>query len=65
MTIEALESNEEGIRVGGELIPDIRFADDQGIVASSELGLQRLMVRLNTTVMNYNMNLNVKRPKLW
>ena len=59
MMIEALKSNEEGIRVYRELIPDIRFSDDQRMVATSELGLQRLMDRLNTTAKNYNMKLNV------
>ena len=63
MIIKALENNEERIRVGGELIPDIRCADDQGMVPSSELGLQRLMDRLNATAKNYNTKLNVKRTK--
>ena len=47
MMIEILEGNEEGVMVGGELIPDVRFADDQGMISNSERGLQRLMDRLN------------------
>ena len=43
MMVEALEHVEESIRVGDELISDVRFADDQGIVASSESELQSLM----------------------
>ena len=31
MTKEALENVEEGIRVGGELIKYVKYADDQGI----------------------------------
>src|SRR6476469_1889605 len=31
MMKEALENVEEGIRVGGELIKDVKYADDQGI----------------------------------
>ena len=61
--IEALENNEEEVRVGGELIPDIRFADAQGMVGSSELGLQRLMDRLNAIAKHYNMKLNVKKDQ--
>ena len=38
MTMEVLEGMEGGVRVGGVLISDIRFADDQGMVASSEMG---------------------------
>ena len=29
---EALEDVEEGIRVGGELIKDVKYADEQGMV---------------------------------
>ena len=32
--IEALENMDEGIIVGGQLLSDVRFADDQGMVAS-------------------------------
>ena len=31
MMIEALEDMEEGVLVGGQLVSDVRFADDQGI----------------------------------
>ena len=41
MMIEAMEGIEEGIRVGGKLINDVRFADDQGMVANTETGLQK------------------------
>ena len=40
--VEAMEEMEGG-KVGGRLLKDVRFADDQGMVADSELGLQRLM----------------------
>ena len=61
--LETLENNEEGIRVGGELISDVRFADDQGMVASSEIGLQKLMDQLNTVAKKYCMKINVKKTK--
>ena len=32
MMVEALEGVEEGNRVGGEIISDVRFVDDQGMV---------------------------------
>ena len=35
------------IRFGGELIKDVKYADDQGMVANREAGLQSLMDRLN------------------
>ena len=36
---EAMEDVEEGVRVGGELLKDVKFADDQGMVAQTEKGL--------------------------
>src|SRR6478609_8767055 len=36
MMKEALENMEEGIRVGGDLIKYVKYADDQGMVASME-----------------------------
>src|SRR6476469_10521784 len=43
MMKEALENVEEGVRVGGQLIKGVKYADDQGIVANTEAGLQNLM----------------------
>ena len=43
MMIEALEDIEIGVSVGGQLVNDVRFADDQAMVAGTEMGLQRLM----------------------
>src|SRR5438445_13565773 len=63
MMMEVLEGMEEGVRVGGVLISDIRFADDQGTVASTEMGLQRLMDKLNAAAKKYSMKINIKKPK--
>src|SRR6476619_6508717 len=59
MMKEALEYVEEGIRVGGELIKDVKYADDQGMVANTEAGLQSLMDSLNTTAKHYDMKINI------
>src|SRR6267154_5770412 len=40
MMIEVLEDMKEGVVLGGKLISDVRFADDQGMVASTEMGLK-------------------------
>ena len=52
-----------GIVVGGKVIGDVRFADDQGIVSSTEDGLQRLMDGLNETANRFNMKINVQKTK--
>src|SRR5688572_32796287 len=54
---------EEGIVVGGQIISDVRFADDQGMVASTEKGLQSLMNKLNDTGKKFNMKINVQKTK--
>ena len=43
---------------------DIRFADDQGMVASTEKGLQKIMDRLNETAKAYDMKINVNKTKV-
>src|SRR6476619_7983663 len=63
MMKEALENVEEGIRVGCELIKDVKYADDKGMVANTEAGLQSLMDSLNTTVKHYDMKINIKNTK--
>lgn len=63
MMAETLKGAIEGVRVGGKLISDIRFADDQGMVASSEIALQSLMDRLYLTAKKYDMKINVKKTK--
>src|SRR2546425_3373565 len=63
MMIEALENMEEGVLVGGQLVTDVRFADDQGMVAGTEMGLQRLMNKLSDTAKNFGMKINVKKTK--
>src|SRR5438132_5469131 len=64
MMVEAMEGIEEGIKVGGKLIKDGRFADDQGMIAKSEAGLQKIMDGLNSTSLEYGMKINIKKTKV-
>ena len=41
MMVEAFEDINEGVKVGGELLKDIKFSDDKGMVAATEKGLQK------------------------
>src|SRR6188768_3864356 len=63
MMIESLETMDEGIIVGGQVVSDVRFADDQGMVASTENGLQKLMNKLNETAKKFSMKTNVQKTK--
>src|SRR5690349_25101055 len=64
MMVEAMESIEEGIKIGGKLLKDVRFADDQSMVAGSEVGLQKIMDGLNDTALKYGMKINIKKTKV-
>ena len=62
--VEALDGIDEGVKVGGSLLKDIRFADDQGMVAETEQGLQNIMNRLNAVSKEYDMKSNKKKTKV-
>ena len=62
--VEALDGVDEGVRVGGSLLKDIRFADDQGMVAETEQGLQNMMNRLNDLSKEYGMKISIKKAKV-
>lgn len=64
MMVEAMEGIEEGIRIGGKLLKDVRFADDQAMIAGSEVGLQKIMDGLNATALRYGMKVNIKKTKV-
>ena len=64
MMLEAMEGVEDGVKIGGKLLKDVRFADDQGMIAGSESGLQETMNALNTTATNYDMKINIKKTKV-
>ena len=61
---EALEDIQEGVKVGGVLIPAIRFADDQAMVSHTVRGLQVIMNKLQDTPEKYNMRINTKKTKI-
>ena len=50
--------------MGGSLLKDIRFADDQGMVAETERGLQIIMNRLNDASKEYGMKINIRKTKV-
>ena len=63
MMKDALRDIEEGVTVGGRLLQDVRFADDQAMVSSTNEGLQRLMNGLVKAAEEYGMKVNVKKTK--
>ena len=61
---EAIEDVDKGLKVGGQLLQTIKFADDQAVVADTQRGLQRMMDKMNESVERHGMKINGKRPKL-
>ena len=64
MMIEAIADVEEGVRAGGELLHDIKFADDQKMMAHTEKELQTIMGALSKTWKEYDMKIHVKNTKV-
>jgi len=59
-----LEDVKEGIQIRGYRLKNERFADDHGMVASTEKGLQRTKNRINETAKKYDMKIKEKKTKM-
>ena len=64
MLRDALSGVNKSIRVGGHLIKTVRFADDQATLANSVKGLQLMMGKMQESVGEYDMKINVKKTKV-
>ena len=60
---EALEGI-GGIKVGGESIKAIKYADDQAIIAENEEELQKMLERIVKTSEDYGMSVNTIKTKV-
>ena len=49
---------------GWDLLRDVRFADDQGMVENTEKGLQKIMDRLYDTAKAYDVKINIDKKTL-
>jgi hypothetical protein len=59
----ALEESTEGIKINGEIINNIRYADDTVILASSMEELSCLMSKIQKTSAQYGLRLNITKTK--
>ena len=64
MMKESLEYLEEGIKVGGEVIKTIRFADDKAVVCSTKEGLQGMINEIDRVTERYGMKINISKTKV-
>ena len=60
---EAMEENNDGVNINGNLINSIRFADDQAMISHTNVGLQRIMNDLASVGKKYGMRINVTKTK--
>lgn len=62
--VRALSECEEGIKINGETVNNIRYADDTVIIAESQEALQNLLNRISQTGKEYGLNINVRKTKV-
>ena len=60
---EVLHNASEGIRMNGELINNVRYADDTAIIASSLEDLQSLLQRVSDVSEDFGLKLNISKTK--
>lgn len=60
---QALDGFDRGIVVNGEIINNLRYADDTALIAGSLEDLQALLDRVHATSSNYGLNMNVRKTK--
>ena len=61
---EALIAVNEGVKVGGELVPSIRYADDSSLMSHTETGLQRMLDSVVEHAKMYGMKINIAKTKV-
>ena len=61
--INALDEMEKGIKIGGARVRDIRFADDQATISSTE-ELKEIVDTLNMMATTYNVKMNADKTKV-
>ena len=59
-----LDDTEEGVRIGGRVLNNLRYADDTTLAAESESGLKVLLERVTSTSEKAGLYLNIKKTKV-
>ncbi|KAG1652517.1 Tyrosine-protein phosphatase 10D [Nymphon striatum] len=62
--IEEALIDTEGVKINGESIKTIRYADDTAVVATSQLELQKMISRIHEMCTKYGMSINIKKTKV-
>ncbi|XP_049742629.1 uncharacterized protein LOC126077377 [Elephas maximus indicus] len=59
-----LYEEEQGIRIGGRLINNPRYADDTTLLAESEEDLKHLLMEIKDHSLQYRLHLSIKKTKI-
>jgi len=63
MIKKTVDGEKLGIKLGGECLHSVRFADDEVMLSSTVKGLHILMKKLNDISEEYGMKINVEKTK--
>ena len=61
---ETLDGFQGGLQIGGQMITNLRYADDVILLATSEAELQELVVRLDRVSHKHSLLINVDKTKV-
>ena len=59
-----LDALQDGIKIGGGNINNLRYADDTTLMAESEEELKNLLIRVKEEREKYVLKLNIKKTKI-
>ncbi|KAI5726285.1 hypothetical protein M8J77_026528 [Diaphorina citri] len=61
---EAIAKENRGLKINGEIVNNLRYADDTLLIASSEEDLKYLLTNLFQVCQKYGMKINMKKTKV-
>lgn len=60
----ALTDAEDGIKINGQVVNNLRYADDTVIIADSQEALQRLIIKISTEGERLGLRINIDKTKV-
>ncbi|KAG1682561.1 Bardet-Biedl syndrome 2 [Nymphon striatum] len=63
LTVQKAGRLREDVKINGESIKTIRYADDTAVVATSQLELQKMILRIHEMCTKYGMSINIKKDE--
>nr|AYE92701.1 endonuclease-reverse transcriptase [Penaeus japonicus] len=61
---KALEDTEEGAKIGGLVVSNLRYADDTTLLAESEADLEKMLKRVQEESRKAGLSLNIQKTKI-